>query len=361
MSQTNQNTIDFLQKFSKTFPLAKAQDRATFDKNVAEIFSNSLDAVAAQYTTANATAIPGDLVIYSDANGVTGCGIALPNQKMRSLGDYALVAMPANIVGVLKTVSLLQTDLALKSPTTSLRNFEEKVGISKKIATSLGIELDAELYFTSLNPAIGLIVNDFQQGLRLISPNNLDALSQIITLVEQKAQELWQTAVQSAQTNNFENPDDRPLYWARLRMGLALKSHGLFKVGTDYTFTNDARNVVIKSGSSLHTVNLLLEKHSRNYEGVNFQTGLKRILVTGFDPFILDESSVILNSKTNTNIKQSNPSGANALALHGRIIKDDMCQDYAQIQVMMFPVRYADFDGNLEINGAMPGTGVVED
>ena len=74
------------------------------------------------------------------------------------------------------------------------------------------------------------------------------------------------------------------------------------------------------------------ELSSRGQGDVSFKqdTPLK-ILVTGFDPFYLDR-----------NLDQSNPSGVTALLLDNKVIEFEGSK--AEIQSLLIPVRYADFD-----------------
>jgi pyrrolidone-carboxylate peptidase len=81
-----------------------------------------------------------------------------------------------------------------------------------------------------------------------------------------------------------------------------------------------------------------LEMTSRGQSSIRYphEKGLKRILVTGFDPFTLDQD-----------IRISNPSGATALALDGTVIQT--ADGPARIETAMFPVRWADFaEGTVE-------------
>jgi pyrrolidone-carboxylate peptidase len=63
---------------------------------------------------------------------------------------------------------------------------------------------------------------------------------------------------------------------------------------------------------------------------------VKRILISGFDPFQLDVSRI------GGDIRRGNPSGAAILALDGQRITGDGVS--AEIQGVIFPVRFADFD-----------------
>ena len=104
---------------------------------------------------------------------------------------------------------------------------------------------------------------------------------------------LWSRAVADAHAGDL---DDRPLYWARLGMLAA-----------------NPRDTA-------------LERRSRGFQ-VEFPAGEPGVLLTGFDPFHLDQD-----------IRQSNPSGVAALALHGTRIAG------ANVRSAILPVRYADFD-----------------
>jgi len=139
---------------------------------------------------------------------------------------------------------------------------------------------------------------------------------------------LWQRAVDRAQGRgpaggDLSRDDDRPLYWARLGM------------------TREVRAWEPSFGlSSAQRAALLgeLERTSRGQTAVRYPGGdrLKRVLVTGFDPFTLDRD-----------IRISNPSGATALALDGTVIRT--AAGPARVETVVFPVRWRDFtDGAVE-------------
>ncbi|WP_329277464.1 pyroglutamyl-peptidase I family protein [Streptomyces sp. NBC_01451] len=147
-------------------------------------------------------------------------------------------------------------------------------------------------------------------------------------LVVRQGAALWQRAVDRAQgrgpaDGGLSRDDDRPLYWARLAMIRELRlwepSFGL----------SDAQR------ASLSTE---LERNSRGQTSVRYPCGgaLKRVLVTGFDPFTLDRD-----------IRISNPSGATALALDGTVI--ETAEGRVRIETVVFPVRWQDFaEGTVE-------------
>ena len=141
-------------------------------------------------------------------------------------------------------------------------------------------------------------------------------------IVVREGTALWQRAVDRAQGRgpaggDLSRDDDRPLYWARLGM------------------TREVRAWEPEFGlSERQRADLLseLETSSRGQSSIRYahEKGIKRILVTGFDPFTLDRD-----------IRISNPSGAIALALDGTVVQT--ADGPARIETAMFPVRWADF------------------
>lgn len=134
-------------------------------------------------------------------------------------------------------------------------------------------------------------------------------------LVQSFSFELWENAKKRiAKTNNY---DDRELYWARL-----LSSKVIRTTSPKFSITQ----------AQLKTLLTLLEEGSRGRTDLAFSSGsTKKILLTGFDPFLLDK-----------NINQSNPSGVAALLLDGQVINYNGIS--AEIYTVMVPVRYEDFD-----------------
>ena len=118
----------------------------------------------------------------------------------------------------------------------------------------------------------------------------------------------------SQQTGSGQTVDDRLLYWYRLSLKRDVK-----------------RGEPISAGEQTATL-AAFERATRGFDDLNFtgKTDLK-ILVTGFDPFGLDQ-----------HLDQSNPSGVAALSMDGLIVTDGKTQ--AEIQSAVFPVRFADFD-----------------
>ena len=138
---------------------------------------------------------------------------------------------------------------------------------------------------------------------------------QLNQLVIEQSQKLWRASVTLIQDDT--TLDDRSLYWARLSMRKLLKESEVFA------------KLTIEQQTDLLWQ---LELHSRGASNVDYQDDIThKILITGFDPFFLDR-----------HIHQSNPSGATALALDGQTI--EWKGKRAQIEAVILPVRFAEFD-----------------
>ncbi|MGI5399293.1 pyroglutamyl peptidase [Streptomyces sp. CA-135486] len=173
-----------------------------------------------------------------------------------------------------------------------------------------------------------------RSGFDTVAPGFAEALQrassyrQAERAVVRHGSRLWDRAVDRAQgrgpaRGDLSRDDDRPLYWARLGMTRELRS---WQPGFGLTDTERER--------------LLdrLERSSRGQDSMNLPAGkgIKRIVMTGFDPFTLDRD-----------IRISNPSGATALALDGTWIRT--AEGPARIETAVFPVRWQDFaDGTVE-------------
>ncbi|MBV9789931.1 MAG: hypothetical protein JOZ51_17215 [Chloroflexi bacterium] len=131
------------------------------------------------------------------------------------------------------------------------------------------------------------------------------------------AQATTQPAPQATATQAVDLLDDRPLYWARLQMAQKI------------------RGALSSDRTALQGLLDTLDESSRGRTTATFvATNVKRILVSGFDPF----------GGTAT----SNPSGSAALALDGQVLAGANGQQ-AEIQSVVFPVRFGDFDaGTIE-------------
>lgn len=143
---------------------------------------------------------------------------------------------------------------------------------------------------------------------------------------------LWRRAVDRAQGRgpaggDLSRDDDRPLYWARLGMTRELRDWE-----PRFSLTKARRAGLLE----------LLERGSRGQDSIRHEhpkggKGVKRVLLTGFDPFTLDRD-----------VRISNPSGATALALDGTTVRTPDGA-LARVETAVFPVRWDDFaDGTVE-------------
>ncbi|GAA2285783.1 hypothetical protein GCM10010145_39420 [Streptomyces ruber] len=159
-------------------------------------------------------------------------------------------------------------------------------------------------------------------------------------IAEREGTRLWERAVDRAQGRGpaqyeereappleggggrragISRDDDRPLYWARLGMTREVRGWEPAR----FRLTDAQRERLLEA----------VERTSRGQDSLDFPRagdGVKRVLVTGFDPFTLDRDARI-----------SNPSGATALALDGTVIRT--ADGPARIEAAVFPVRWDDF------------------
>ncbi|MFK0105400.1 pyroglutamyl peptidase [Streptomyces sp. NPDC091217] len=166
-----------------------------------------------------------------------------------------------------------------------------------------------------------------RSGFDSVAPEFAEALTsahsyaQARRIVVREGSALWRRAVDRAQGRgpaggDLSRDDDRPLYWARLGMTREVRTWepGFALSAEQRTRLRDA-----------------LERTSRGQTDIRYPGGhMRRILVTGFDPFTLDRD-----------IRISNPSGASALALDGTVIRTD--EGPARVETAVFPVRWDDF------------------
>ncbi|MFD7130299.1 pyroglutamyl peptidase [Streptomyces sp. NPDC059894] len=156
------------------------------------------------------------------------------------------------------------------------------------------------------------------------------SLAQARRAVAREGAALWRRAVDRAQARGpaggeLSRDDDRPLYWARLALTREVRTWE-----PEFGLTRAQRTALLAG----------LERASRGQDDIGFRRlggeGLKRVLITGFDPFTLDQD-----------IRISNPSGAAALALDGTVI--ETADGPARVEAAVFPVRWGDFaEGTVE-------------
>ncbi|MEN2721100.1 hypothetical protein ABC895_13085 [Capnocytophaga sputigena] len=230
-------------------------------------------------------------------------------------------------------------------PYTYRRNYEELVGL---FATSNNKNNDIKKNYENdfINNKEFQIKNIVENFTNYLENSNL-TIEDIKKQVEKEAKNLWKAAIAGVQKDKL---DDRPLYWARNKMQVALKRYYLFKNDIDF------EKSIVKKNSNLEEIIITFEEKSRNYTGIDFSKapkGTKKILITGFDPFILNEFNNKEIEEYSPNIKQSNPSGVVALALNGNT------ELGGYIQTMIVPVRYTDFDSSQDRKNGQ-GEGIIE-
>ena len=225
-------------------------------------------------------------------------------------------------------------------PTTYHRNYEELIGLTpindnSKANNSQNSQEETkdccEDAYIKQNPILKKNVESFVDFMRSERATSLDKIKE---RVKKDARMLWELAVQ--QCESPKDADDRPLYWARLKMQVALKRNPIFKDQIDMM-----KSIVIK-GSELDGIINMFENLSRNYTGIDFSRasdGCKKVLLTGFDPFQLDKT--YYEDIKGLGPETFNPSGLLALQLHGKTVGN------AYIQTCIFPVRYEDFDNGV--------------
>lgn len=163
----------------------------------------------------------------------------------------------------------------------------------------------------SVNDAgLTAIVADFQTRSAALS-----TMAELRTLVGEIGDRLW--ARGRAMAVPGADSADTPLYWARIQLRNAIRGHALFNNAAQRRHLNGVYDI--------------LEQHSRGMHDIQWEnndSNVKRVLVTGFDPF---------GGGT------SNPSGILAQRLDGMTIAYG-ANDVAVVEGVTFPVRYNDFD-----------------
>lgn len=193
--------------------------------------------------------------------------------------------------------------------------------LSTSVAPAFSANLTVEeLRIPKASKAIPNVINAFDRELanftkQLNTSNSFEAARQ---LVSKEGLKLWQLA--KARIKSAKSFDDRPLFWGRLQYSKLIR-----EVKPAFELSEAERTILL----------IQLEKSSRGRTELNYSQGTtKKILVTGFDPFLLDR-----------NIDQSNPSGVAAMLLDGKVIEHNGIK--AEINTVMIPVRYEDFDQGL--------------
>ncbi len=164
--------------------------------------------------------------------------------------------------------------------------------------------------------AIWPIVNGFNGAVAFPGvPDDDSAAGAIGSAITTLGTSLW-TEAHTATAGG--HPDDRPLYWARLRMAAAMKSHRRL-------LKNSAERALLVEA---------FEKATRGFESITFGSvgSGKKVLVVALDPYGFDTLG----------LEGSNPAGVVALELSGESVSGT---GSGQIESVLLPVRYEDYDG----------------
>ncbi|MFI9325651.1 pyroglutamyl peptidase [Kitasatospora aureofaciens] len=159
----------------------------------------------------------------------------------------------------------------------------------------------------------------------LCSAHNAHNAHRAQRVVDAWGRKLWRAGLDRAQGRRAagELPalDDRPLYWTRLAMTVQLArwqpGFGVDQADLRARFEDASRG---------------LDDGFGDESGPDSASGIRRIFISGFDPYGLD-----------TEPRRANPSGAAVLQLDGRRITlaDGST---AEVRAVVLPVRYGDFD-----------------
>ena len=164
-----------------------------------------------------------------------------------------------------------------------------------------------------LIPAIKDRVVGFKRGLCALT-----GIGGATTFATGEGQQLWDAATAAARAGAAQG-DDRQLYWARLSMTRAI-AQWRPPFGVD-------------SGTRA-ALQAALDRASRGMNSHFFAGAGRKAFVSGFDPFGLDDST--------NSILRGNPSAAAVLRLDNTTSAVG-----AEVQAVVFPVRYDDFDAGL--------------
>lgn len=217
---------------------------------------------------------------------------------------------------------------------TTVQGSYEEQRLPNKLASSDALSFSAQLLQASAFDQFGPMFAAKLCANGLAGASNYD---DAVTLMHAEGHKLWQAALDRVQgrlvQGTLSKSDDRPLYWARLTMTLALRQW------KPEFLSNDS------DGSQLAALEVEFEKASRGQDAIDFPEGpkYKRILVSGFDPFQLGDAG----QDGNLGIRTGNPSGATILSLDGMtvVLTDGTT---AVVHTYILPVDYGPFTAGMQ-------------
>jgi pyrrolidone-carboxylate peptidase len=142
----------------------------------------------------------------------------------------------------------------------------------------------------------------------------------------------------AARTN--PNYDERLLYWTRVAF-----VRTIHQWNPSFSILQAQRDSLVDA----------MEKASRGMTSATFtgRRDVKRILISGFDPFFLRQPTAVTTSLS-FDIANRNPSGAVALYMDNRLIHDPGNTVSGRVQSVIFPVRFTDFNAGMVENFFRP-------
>lgn len=314
------DTLCFSDAFSQAEPLPTTYTR-TFEEgrgvlNKRAVMNASIKAIVG----GNKVELDGnwvDKISPKDTVTIAGASISGNNG-----GPHAIVSRSYDVATNRTTVQLVAalTNTSTPDGTFKLpeRNLEDHFVDFDNFSTLSGI------------PEMVTLIADFQTALNGILDDS-NAVPALEAAIDDKPALALQRARIMANQGGYANADDRILYWTRIKMIVALKSHPamLRRTGTQPYLDLVGR----------------FERKTRGFDTIDFSAapvGTKKVLICGFDLYGVEDSPY-----------RNNPSAGISLALHGQVLQDNSSNDVVYIQSVLFPNRYADFDGK-------NGIGVVE-
>ncbi len=148
----------------------------------------------------------------------------------------------------------------------------------------------------------------------------LRSLSAAEASMKKFGQELWSLGTAAYQRTAGPVEDDRVLFWTR-----QLLLYRLQNWKASFALSKADRDKLAAA----------LEQSSRGMDSAVFAgTAAKKVLVSGFDPFGLRDD-----------VRANNPAGAAALLLDGRTLTSGAVT--AEVQSVIFPVRFTDFNAGI--------------
>jgi pyrrolidone-carboxylate peptidase len=161
-----------------------------------------------------------------------------------------------------------------------------------------------------------------QQGGGPWSPDRAGTFAVARAAADRIGRQLWTAATGAAKAGRT---DDRPLYWARVQLTRTIR-----QAQPSFRLTEDQRATLIDT----------FDRASRGMTTAQFggKAGVKRVVISGFDPFGM-------NFGSSGGTRVTNPSGAAALALDGRTLTNGTVR--GQVESVVFPVSFGAFDARM--------------